>query len=166
MKRIFAVLTMLSMLALLLSSCGFPVETPAVKEGKFNFSITYVLNGEAVTLSDVYVCEYDGIGWSLDGGFHREWTSSYEKGILGVDVPICTTEDGGRITLALGMYPEYFMGDPGYDESYAPNPWLILSYYNEETGEESFTYDAEIIAGYGAKIIAYEYDEPIENEFK
>ena len=66
--------------------------------------------------------------------------------------------------LHLGLYPEYFMGDTdgSWEEPAAPE--LSATIYSEEG--ISFLADAESIEEtYGAKIISYEYDKPIENSF-
>ena len=43
------------------SGCALKkMPVPSVKEGRFNFSFTYEINGEKETYSGVYVCKYDG----------------------------------------------------------------------------------------------------------
>ena len=63
MKRKLCVLILLLMLVSILEGCGLDVPRPEVKEGRFHFTATYVLNGEVKTVSDEYICKYDGIGW-------------------------------------------------------------------------------------------------------
>jgi hypothetical protein len=38
-----------------------------VKEGRFDFSLTYEVDGEVKTYTGVYVCEYDGVLTTLLG---------------------------------------------------------------------------------------------------
>ena len=67
------------MLSALLAGCGLEVPRPEIKEGEFSFTVTYEYNGEIKTVSGVYVCEFSGISWALDGGYHRAW-NGYIKG--------------------------------------------------------------------------------------
>ena len=60
------------------------------------------------------------------------------------------------------------MSEPGYDESRASKPYLFVKYYDDKA-EEVGTYgteDIEVIESYGVKIISYDYDLPIENNYK
>ena len=53
------------MLSALLAGCGLEVPRPEIKEGEFDFIVTYEYNGEIKTVSGVYVCEFSGISWAL-----------------------------------------------------------------------------------------------------
>ena len=167
MKRKLCVLILLFMLVSILAGCGLDVPRPEVKEGRFHFTATYELNGEVKTVSDVYICKYDGIGWTLDGGnYYRDWVGHFESGMEGDVLEICTTEDGGKIYLVFHIYPEYFMGEPDYSEDFAPVLKANLIYYEGDNGTISELYDdEELIADYGVRIIHFEYDAPIENSF-
>ena len=46
---------------------------PEITYAEFPFEIVYELEGETVTVNDVYVCEYDGIGMNEGVGKYREW---------------------------------------------------------------------------------------------
>ena len=71
----------------------------------------------------------------------------------------------GDIGLFFGIYPEYFMGDFTADRG-APEPFVYVSYPENENGEMLYFGDPkEVEELYGAKIISYEYDEPVENRF-
>ena len=170
MKRIFTVLILVLTLVFVLTSCGFEA-SPKIKEGKFNFSVTYEQNGELKTLSGVYVCKYAGRSFTLEGGdFTRDWEGHIE-GIEGADeiynsaVLICTTEDGGEIFLSFGLSAAQMMGEP-YLADATIEPSFFLVYPNEDhTSSEYGGGDEEIEERYGLKIISYEYDAPIENTF-
>ena len=166
MKRI-ACLLVLALYVCALAGCGLQVPRPSVKEGRFNFSVTYEQNGEQITVSDVYVCEYAGIGWHLDGGsYYRYWTGHFEKGMDGDVMALCETGDGGKIYLVFLIYPEYFMGEPDYAVDYTPTVRLSLIYESDEEGEGTMICEDEaVIAGYGFKLIDFTYDAPIENTF-
>ena len=165
MKRRFCALILLTALVFTLVGCGLIVERPEVKEGKFNFSVTYEINGETTTISGVYVCEYDGIDRVLDGVDHREWKGYIKDGTIEEQIKIATAEDGGIVELNLHFAPEYFMGE-SYGDGDEPFSASITVRLEDEEGLR-FENDADLIADvYGAKIISYEYDEPIQNLYK
>ena len=164
MKKLLSILLFTLTIALLLTSCGITVPRPEIKKHEFDFSVTYEFNGEVKTVSGVYVCEYDGTGWALDGGSHREWKSYFKNDEQAEPVRIGTTEDGGIVELNYGFYPEYFMGDPSWSWMEAPAPSLTVSHVNGE--EVSIQNVADVIEKtYGARIISYQYAAPIVNEF-
>ena len=139
--------------------------TPRVKEGWFDFSVTYEVQGEISTVKGMLVCEYDGISWALDSGFVRSW-KGYIEGLeieQGYCLPIGTTDDGGKIYLAFGFDPAYFMGDSEIGEREAPTPEVYVSYYNEESGETSIISDETTLREYGVRIIDHRYADPIIN---
>ena len=168
-KRKLIILVLTLILACTLSSCGLTVPRPEIKEGKFDLSITYELNGEEKTFSAVYSCEFDGTSWSLEGGhYSREWKDSTEGDFEGdnYSAVIGKTDDGGDIVLFFGVYPEYFMGDSTGDRD-APKPSLYITYPVDPDGGQRYVGMAdEIEENYGAKIISYKYDAPVENTFK
>lgn len=163
--RLIALFLLLTLVGTL-TGCGITVPRPEVEEGEFNFSMTYEINGKVDTLSAVYMCEFDGVSWSVDGGYGRDWKAHTEGDYEGDDYSaiIGTTEDGGDIVLFFGIYPEYFMNDSTGDRG-APEPSLYISYTLDvdEYGLVSDPLEVEEI--YGAKIISYEYDAPIVNTF-
>ena len=161
MKKIFVAIIALLLLSIGLTSCGFGVPRPEVKEGRFNITVIYEYNGEVKEASGVYVCEYDGVNWwDINADPYANWKESYEGDIQdGGIIPICNTDDGGKIFISLLMYPEYFMGDPeGADRT--PIIRVELWYPDEQID------DVERIAELGVRLINYEYDDPIENTFK
>ena len=163
MKRIISVILFVLMLANIFASCGSSVPRPKIESGEFNFSVTYELNGVQKTISGIYICEYDGASWALDGGYSRDWIGYIKDDKTDELIDIGTTADGEEITLDLGLNPYYFMDDfvEGVDEIATPN--LVVTCYGEGISFES---DADVIEEkYGAKIVAYEYDDPIENTF-
>ena len=165
MKKILTSVVLILLLSLALTSCGISsTPRPEIKSGEFNFSFTYEYAGETKTVSGVYVCEYDGIDWVLDGGFHREW-SGYIKGeTTEENIILGTAEDGGVVEIYLAFDPDLFMGDSPWVDDEPFVPYLSVRLVNEGLYFES---DAEILAEtYGARIISYEYDEPIENTFR
>ena len=163
MRKIICAVTVLILLLLCLTSCGITVPRPKIKEGEFNFSVTYELRGEIQTVSGVYVCEYNGTDWAIDGGYHRDWKGYVKDGEVEEIIVIATAENGGSVELFLHFNPEHFMGERCEDgEPF--EPWISVR-LDDEDGLR-FENDADLIAEvYGARIISYEYDEPIKNTF-
>ena len=166
MKRNLIVLCLALLLVGMLTGCGITVPRPEIKSGEFDFSVTYEFNGETKTVSGVYVCEYNGTSWALDGGYHRDWNGYFKGDKVDEEIEIGTIEDGGTVVLVLGLYPEYFMGEDVSFDLNLPAPRLTIKYPNDEDGSMNLVYDEESIEKkYGAKIISYKYAEPVENSF-
>lgn len=164
MKRICSVFLVVLMLATMLTSCGLTVPRPKIKSGEFNFSVTYEYGGETHTVSGVYVCEYSGTEWYLDSGSVREWTGYIKGGEMDDMVYIDTIDGEDEVYLVLSLDPEYFMDDYNYDLYGIPAPYIMIKDYTEE-GMRFLHEAADVEEICGAKIISYEYDEPIENKF-
>ena len=73
MKKSLCLFLALLVLSLCLTGCGVTVPEPDIKEGEFDVSVTYEVNGEVKTLDLVYICEYDGVDLTLDGTSYRAW---------------------------------------------------------------------------------------------
>ena len=164
MKKLLSLLLAALLLSLALTSCGLTVPAPAVKEGEFNFTVTYEINGATQTVSGVYACKYNGTHWALDGGTHRDWIGYIKGGEVEEMIEIGTAADGSKIELNLAFYPEYFMGDPLTGGKEIPAPWISVRV--EDSEGLYFENNADYIAEtYGARIVSYEYAAPIENSF-
>lgn len=164
---------------LLLSGCVNKAPDPTIKTGRFNFSVTYEVDGNVTTISSVYVCEFAESGWGL-GGWYIEWDQYIEdkelsnlleetRGYL-----LLKKIDDGEIYLDLNLSAKYFMADPRFgndsntDEPIVIKPRLFIEYSDtkyEEIGE-AYSEDVVVLEGYGIKVISYEYDAPIENFYK
>ena len=152
------------MFSYMLTGCGLTVPRPEIKEGEFAFSVTYEFNGETKTISGVYVCEYAGISWALDGGYSRDW-KGYIKGDEEEEMMVIgTTAQGGKVEIDLDFYPEYFMGDSDTAGWEAPIPYVSVTLVDDE-GMMILHEPDEVEENCGAKIASYEYSEPIENSF-
>ena len=164
MRKIFSVLLLTVMLVGMLTGCGSDVPQPEIKKAEFDFSVTYEFNGETKTVSGVYVCEYNGKSWAIDGGWSRDWKGYIKDGAEEDIIIIGTTKDGNLVELNLAMLPEYFMDDfvVGYHD--APQPYISVRLVDDE-GLTFLCEPDEVEAHCGAKIISYEYDEPIQNSF-
>ncbi len=164
MKRKICALLALLMIAVVLTGCGLGEPRPEIKKGEFDFSVTYEHDGEIKTLSGVYVCEFDGIDWVIDGGYHREWKGHIKDNTIDQNIVLEIAEDGGVVELYLAFDPGHFMGDSHWegDEPFVP----CLSVKIEDDEGMYFENDVDLIAeNYGVRIISYEYEQPIENSF-
>ena len=132
---------------------------PNVTEGEFPFSITYELDGEKVTIKDVYKAHYvrnDGYADTKSRIYDGELESSGEEGTA----YILKKDENGRIELLTHFYPDYLMGDTEYDyfddKAFEPR----IYYYDSE---ETEYHDEETLSAQGVKLISFEYPTPIEN---
>ena len=153
---------------------------PSVKEGRFNFSVTYEVDGERETVSGVFACEFVETVFALDGSY-IEWNSRVEDSELANRLEenrgflLLKTCDDGVIYLDFDLSAKYFMADPNYgnsnantDEPAKVSPRVFIE-YGETKGEELgawWSEDATVLENYGVKIISYEYAAPIENSYK
>ena len=141
------------------------IPKPEVKEGEFDFALTYVVDGEEKMIEGTYVCKFDGVSRNLDG-VSRDWTAYIKDHDNFTEYEVKTTENG-VIMVSLDIRPEFFMSDPDYIDSYdiVPEPYLFITSgdptIEDPTNEVSFDY----YEGDDVKIISFEYDEPIENTY-
>ena len=132
---------------------------PSVTEAEFPFSITYELDGETVTISEVYKARY-----VRNDGYADTKTRVYEGSIGDTEDSgsffTLKKEENGRIELWTHLYADYLMGDPEYDyfddKPFEPR----IGYYDAEEQEHT---DEETLTAHGVKIISFEYPTPIEN---
>ena len=165
--KLFMCVGFMSMLTAVSSGCTTiaRVPVPKVKEARFNFSVTYLMDGEEKTYSDVYVCKYDGAYKTLVGD-GIDWEGYVENGEENGVIPIQTNEDG-IIYIDLYFVPEYFMGDPDAILFDVPAPALYMVYHSDDPEVSSYETDQEILArDYGVRLISYKYADPIENVFE
>ena len=153
-----------------LTSCSVD-PAPKIKEGRFNFSVTYEEAGEIKTISGVYVCEYTGRSFTLEGAdFNRTWEGHIEGiehagEVYNSAVFICKTEDGGDLYLDFSLSAAHMMGEPHLADAVI-EPSFFHEYSNEDhTSSQMGASTEEIEELYGFKIIEYSYDPPIVNTF-
>ena len=135
---------------------------PAVTEAEFPFTVTYELDGETVTINDVYKAHY-----VRNDGYANTKGRVYEGGIKGLGEIASTYTlkkgENTRVELWTQFYADYLMGDPEYDyfiyDAFEPK----IYYYDANEVEYS---DAETLAAQGVKLISFEYPTPIENSLK
>ncbi len=125
---------------------------PRVTRGEFQLELTYAVNGEIKTVSDIYVCEYEGYIESID---FLEW-NGYMKSTKEVGFLIYKNKNA-KIFCMLG-YPSYYMGE--LQEK--PYPVII-----EEKGAGSGVItEEELLKNYGIEIKSWKTDPPIKNSFE
>ena len=136
---------------------------PEVTYGEFPFVIVYEIDGEVVTVSDVYVCQYDGIGANEGVGKYREW-KGYIKS-TGEEQLVLHQDGNLSLACAVGS-PKYYMSDPSMaDDEYTPYIYYIES-PNEFGGTSSGVLDIEpLLEQYKIKLISWQLSDPIENSF-
>ena len=173
-KRLFIVLTVISILIgslLSLLAVAFvvtlpwsllyvgtflsPDPEPAIKYGEFPFELTCEVNGERITINDVYICKLDGYDITENGKIRRwkGYVKSSEE-----SMPLIAEIDGLKIYCFVGS-AKFYMDDEAH---LAPAP-LTPKFYvkNDLTGAMDLynqgLHRSEI------KLISWKYTEPIEN---
>lgn len=145
------------------------VPKPEIKEGEFDFALTYEVDGETKKIEGTYVCKFEGVSRALDG-VGRDWkgyikdhddSASYELKIT----------DEGTIKVDLDICSEFFMSDPQYEmivssEQTKPEPYVYITSGDPSIEEPSNMVSFDLYEGDDVKIISFEYDEPIENIYK
>ena len=170
MKRIICAILLILAFVSTLTGCSIE-PAPKIKEGRFNFSVTYEQWGETKTISGIYVCKYAGRSFTLEGGdFEREWEGHIEGiehagEVYNSAVLVYRTDDGGEIYLDLSLSAAHMMGEP-YLADAVIEPGFFHEYSNEDhTVSHAGLSPEEIEAIYGLRIVDYQYDPPIKNSF-
>ena len=135
-------------------------QKPTVTEGNFEFSITYEIDGQSVTINDVFYARYD-----KNDGYTDSKTRIYVGKIgsmpEGERTYTIYRDDERSLLLDTRLFADYLMGDAEYDyfDTEAAGPQLVYS--------DSYTYDCTdehiILEECGARIISWQYPTPIEN---
>ena len=165
-KKLFVtnLILVLTIIAMVVCSVFFCVaKKPAITEHDFPFSITYELDGKTETIDAVYSVRYAGNNGYVDVTgrvYEGEMTSDRE----GVDTSFVLGENqDGEFILYTRLHADHLMGDPWYDYYDDDYPYAPVLTFTEWDGT---TYEDELsLAERGAKIISWEYPEPIENSF-
>ena len=137
---------------------------PEVTYGEFPFEIVYELDGETVTINDVYICEYDGTGANEGVGKHRTWKGYFKS--TGDETFVLLQDGNTTLACAVG-YPEYYMSDPDTpSKEYVPYIYYIIS-PDKLGGTTSGVSDIEqLLEQYKLKLVSWEISEPIQNSFE
>ena len=160
-KILFALVSLFTIISF--ASCE-KVPAPQITEAQFPFEVVYEIDGETITLSDVYVCEYEGVSWNEGFGRHRQW-KGYVKG-TGTRELILLEDDSLKFAVNLGT-PEYYMSDPSmaYTEEFTPYLYYIRTF--ESGGVSSGTAGLdELTDRYKIKLISCTLSKPIKNAYR
>ena len=142
----------------IISSIAFK---PTVTEGEFPFSVTYELDGERVTVEDVYKVNYVKNDKD-DNHKGRVYVGTFGNDKNNTTI-ILKRDENTRIELSLFLYADHLMGDPEYDY-FDDMPFAPRIYYYD--ANETEYYDDETLAAQGVKLISFEYPEPIKNSLE
>lgn len=146
------------------------VPKPEIKEGEFDFALTYEVDGETKKIEGTYVCKFDGISRNLDG-VARKWIGyikDHEDQFTDYEIK---TTDEGTIKIELDISSQFFMSDPQYEmivssEQTKPEPYVYITSGDPSIEEPSNVVSFDLYEGDDVKIISFEYDEPIKNIYK
>lgn len=123
---------------------------PVVTESEFPFSITYELDGETLTINDVYKVHYDD-----DEAYkYRVYDGKIQGKEEDNSYYVLKKEENGRIELWTHFYADYLMGDPEYDY-FDEEPFEPRIYYYD--AQETESHDQETLAEHGVKLVSFEY---------
>ena len=145
------------------------VPKPEIKEGEFDFALTYEVDGETKKIEGTYVCKFEGVSRALDG-VGRNWTGYIKNHGSFTDYELKTTDDG-VIMVNLDICSEFFMSDPFYKLSAntddpKPEPYIYITSGDPTVEDPSNEIFFSLYEGDDVKIISFEYDQPIENVYK
>ena len=145
------------------------VAKPEIKEGEFDFALTYEVDGETKKIEGTYVCEFDGITRAIDG-VGRRWNGYIKDHEDFTNYEIKKTDDG-VIKIDLNICSEFFMSDPQYQmivssEQTKPEPYIYITLGDPTIEDPAKEVTYAIYEGDDIKIISFEYDAPIENTYK
>lgn len=133
---------------------------PEIQTGEFPFELTYKLNGELYTVTDTYICNYDGIGFNEGYGKYRKW-SGYIKDTG--ETAVLITEDADRQIFCFVGNAEFYMNDEMYPEERPLTPRLY-DVKKDPDADALSTY--RIMVNYDIEIVSWSFSEPVENSFE
>ena len=145
------------------------IPKPEIKEGEFDFALTYEVDGEEKKIEGTYVCKFEGTSRAIDG-VGRDWKGYIKDHDNYTEYEIKTTDDG-TIKIELDISPEFFMADPNYKLSentdvYKPEPYVFITSGDPTIEDPTNEVTFDIYKGDDVKIISFEYDQPIENTYR
>lgn len=134
---------------------------PEITYGEFPFELVYEIDEEVVTVTDTFICKYDGIGMNEGVGKYREW-KGYIQG-TGQEGIKLFEEEGVIIWCYIGD-PKYYMGEVKYlNADCIPN--VVKEYpYLSGTSYTGLKAD-ELWELYNIRIISWQFSDPVENSF-
>ena len=145
------------------------VPKPEIKEGEFDFALTYELDGETKKIEGTYVCKFEGTSRAIDG-VGRHWEGYIKDHSDSTDYEIKTTDEG-VIKVDLDICADFFMSDPNYQNMKSsddpkPEPYVYITSGDDSIEDPANEVSFSLYEGDDVKIISFEYDQPIENTYK
>ncbi len=145
------------------------VPKPEIREGEFDFALTYEIDGKTEKIEGTYVCKFEGVSRALDG-VGRKWTGYIKDHDNFTDYELKTTDDG-VIMVDLDICADFFMSDPNYQNMKStddpkPEPYIYITSGDPTVEDPSNEIFFSLYEGDDVKIISFEYDQPIENVYK
>ena len=145
------------------------VPRPEIKEGEFDFALTYELDGETKKIEGTYVCKFEGTSRAIDG-VGRHWEGYIKDHSDSTDYEIKTTDEG-VIKVDLDICADFFMSDPNYQnmknsDDPKPEPYVYITSGDDSIEDPANEVSFSLYEGDDVKIISFEYDQPIENTYK
>ncbi|MBQ5906116.1 MAG: hypothetical protein IIW88_09645 [Clostridia bacterium] len=145
------------------------VPKPEIKEGEFDFALTYEVDGETKKIEGTYVCKFDGISRQLDG-VGRKWIGYIKDHNESTNYDIKITDEG-TIKVDLDICADFFMSDPNYpnmksSDDPKPEPYVYITSGNEGIEDPANEVSFSLYEGDDVKIISFEYDPPVENLYR
>ena len=136
---------------------------PEITYGEFPFEIVYEIDGEMITINDVYVCEYEGIRIGYLEKY-RSWKGYFKS--TGDDLLVLLQDGNLKFCCHVGD-PNYYMSDPTMQEQkYVPYIFYEI-FPNEMGGKSSGILDIEpMLEEYKLKLVSWNLSEPIKNSYK
>ena len=153
-----------ALIATYFTSVFADIPKPEIKEGEFDFALTYEVDGERKKIEGTYVCKYKGVSKNIDG-VGRKWKGYIKDHDDFTDYEIKTTDEG-TIKIDLDISSAFFMSDPIYQltgntDNPKPEPYIYIV-----SGDPAKDGTIKAYEGDDVKIISLEYDPPIENTYK
>ncbi len=145
------------------------VPKPEIKEGEFDFALTYELDGETKKIEGTYVCKFEGVSRALDG-VGRDWKGYIKDHDDFTNYELKTTDEG-VIKVDLDICADFFMSDPNYQnmknsDDPKPEPYVYITSGDPSAEDPANEFFFDLYEGDDVKIISFEYDQPIENTYK
>lgn len=145
------------------------VPRPEIKEGEFDFALTYEVDGETKKIEGTYLCKFEGVSRALDG-VDRDWKGYIKDHDYSTSYDIKTTDEG-VIKVDLDICADFFMSDPNYQNMKSsddpkPEPYVYITSGDPSIDDPENEVTFNLYEGDDVKIISFEYDAPIENIYK
>ena len=163
------VLVVAALIAASFTGVFITVPKPEIREGEFDFALTYEIDGKTEKIEGTYVCKFEGVSRALDG-VGRKWTGYIKDHDNFTDYELKTTDDG-VIMVDLDICADFFMSDPNYQNMKStddpkPEPYIYITSGDPTVEDPSNEIFFSLYEGDDVKIISFEYDQPIENVYK